>query len=80
MNDFEKFLKEVYKRDIKIMMDMVLNYIFIEYKWFKEFKKSKDNLYCDYYFWKDVKFDGFVFNNWIFRFSGIVWKYDEIIN
>lgn len=80
MNDFEKLLKEAHKRDIKIMMDMVLNHTSTEHKWFKESKKSKDNPYRDYYFWKDAKPDGSVPNNWISRFSGTAWKYDETTN
>ena len=80
MSDFEKLLKEAHKRDIKIMMDMVLNHTSTEHKWFKESKKSKDNPYRDYYFWKDAKPDGSVPNNWISRFSGTAWKYDETTN
>ncbi|EQE59948.1 trehalose-6-phosphate hydrolase [Clostridioides difficile CD45] len=80
MNDFEKLLKEAHKRDIKIMMDMVLNHTSTEHKWFKESKKSKDNPYRDYYFWKDAKPDASVPNNWISRFSGTAWKYDETTN
>ncbi len=76
MEDFEKLLHECHKRDIKIMMDLVVNHTSDEHAWFIESKKSKDNKYRDYYIWKDGN-DKELPNNWNSVFSGPAWKYDE---
>ncbi|MGG5372965.1 alpha,alpha-phosphotrehalase [Enterococcus sp. AZ196] len=77
MEDFDRLIQVAKKRNIYLMMDMVLNHTSIEHKWFKESRKSKDNPYRDYYFWKDLKPDGSAPNNWTSRFGGSAWKYDE---
>lgn len=74
MDDFEKLLSEAHKRDIKIIMDMVLNHTSNEISWFKEALKSKDNPYHNYYIWRDPV-DGHEPNNWVSKFSGSAWKY-----
>lgn len=80
MEDFEELLSEAHNRNIKIMLDMVLNHTSTEHEWFKKARENKDNKYRDYYFWKDVKKYGSVPNNWISRFSGPAWKLDEKTN
>ena len=76
MEDFDKLLKEAHKRDIKILMDLVVNHTSDEHKWFIESRKSKDNKYRDYYIWKDPR-DGKAPNNWGGAFAGSAWEYDE---
>lgn len=71
MNDFELFISEAHRRGIKVIADMVLNHTSTEHRWFKESKKSKDNLCRDYYIWKDEP------NNYESFFSGSAWEYDE---
>lgn len=34
MEDFDCLIIEVYKWDFKIIMDIVVNYMLIEYEWF----------------------------------------------
>lgn len=80
MEDFEELLSEAHNRNIKIMLDMVLNHTSTEHEWFKKARENKDNKYRNYYFWKDAKEDGSVPNNWISRFSGPAWKLDEKTN
>ncbi|TGD23563.1 alpha,alpha-phosphotrehalase [Companilactobacillus suantsaicola] len=74
MADFEHLLKEAHKRDIKIIMDMVLNHTSDQNPWFKEALKSKNNPYHDFYIWRDP-LDGHEPNNWVSKFSGSAWKY-----
>lgn len=69
--DMYRLIDEAHKRNIKIVMDLVANHTSDEHKWFEESKKSKDNPYRDYYFWRDEK------NNWGSYFSGTAWEYDE---
>lgn len=74
--DMYELIEEAHKRDIKILMDLVVNHTSDEHKWFVESKKSKDNPYRNYYIWKDPK-DGKEPNNYGSYFSGSAWEYDE---
>ena len=53
MEDMEALITEAGKRNISIIMDLVLNHSSEEHFWFKEALKSKDNPYHDYYIWRD---------------------------
>jgi oligo-1,6-glucosidase len=77
MADWENLLAEMHKRGIKLIMDLVVNHSSDEHAWFIESRKSKDNPYRDYYFWRAGK-DGKEPNNWESVFSGSAWEYDEI--
>ncbi len=73
---FKKVLDEAHKRDMKVIMDLVVNHTSSEHYWFKESMKSKDNPYHDYYIWKDGK-NGGPPNNWSSLFEGGAWEYNE---
>ncbi len=79
LEDWEKLLDELHKRNIKLIMDLVVNHSSFEHKWFLESKKSKDNKYRDYYIWKEGN-NGNPPNNWESFFSGSVWELDENTN
>ena len=53
MEDMETLIAEAKKRNISIIMDLVLNHSSEEHFWFKEALKSRDNPYHDYYIWRD---------------------------
>lgn len=74
---FNVLLKETHKRGLKLVMDVVANHSSDEHYWFEESKKSKDNPYRDYYYWKPPSKEGQEPNNWQSFFSGPAWKYDE---
>lgn len=74
MDDFDELLKEAEKRDIKIVMDLVVNHTSTVHKWFKEAIKEEENKYRDYYFIKKGKPNGKMPNNWQSVFSGCAWK------
>lgn len=76
MTDFENLINEMHKRDIKLIMDLVVNHSSDEHFWFKESKKSKDNYYRDFYYWRDSKM-GREPNDWQSFFSGSAWEYDN---
>lgn len=79
MEDMDNLLKEANEREIKILMDLVVNHTSDEHKWFIEAKKSKDNEYRDYYIWRDAV-DGHEPNDLGSTFSGSAWQYDETTN
>lgn len=76
MEDMDKLLSEAKNRNIKIVMDLVVNHTSDEHKWFIEAKKSKDNEYRDYYIWRDPV-NGKEPNDLGSCFSGSAWQYDE---
>ncbi|HFI0450183.1 TPA: alpha-glucosidase [Streptococcus suis] len=77
MEDMERLIAEADKRDIKIVMDLVLNHTSDEHEWFIQAKKGKDNPYRDYYIWADPAADGGVPNGLRSTFSGPAWTLDE---
>ena len=77
MADFDELLKKAHEKGIKIVMDLVVNHTSDEHPWFLESKRSKDNEYRDYYFWREGKADGTPPNNWGSCFGGSAWEYDE---
>ncbi|SFJ47017.1 oligo-1,6-glucosidase [Halobacillus dabanensis] len=77
MDDLERLLEEAHKRDLKLVMDLVVNHTSDEHPWFVESAKSKDNPYRDYYIWKEGKNQEEPPTNWNSVFGGSVWEYDE---
>ena len=74
MKDFDKLLKEAHKRDIKLIMDLVINHSSDEHKWFKSSVSDPDSPYKDYYIWRDGD-ENTPPNNWDSIFSGSAWNY-----
>lgn len=75
LEDFETLISEAHKRDLKVMLDIVINHTSTEHRWFKEAISSKDNPYRDYYYFKPSQ-DGPP-TNWESKFGGNAWQYDE---
>ncbi|OHP65269.1 alpha,alpha-phosphotrehalase [Staphylococcus sp. HMSC062A01] len=75
LEDLETLISEAHKRDLKVMLDIVINHTSTEHQWFKEAISSKDNLYRDYYYFKPSQ-DGPP-TNWESKFGGNAWQYDE---
>lgn len=76
MEDMEELIAEGKKRNIKFIMDLVVNHTSDEHPWFIEAKKSKENPYRDYYIWRDPV-DGKEPNDLQSIFSGSAWELDE---
>ncbi|MFX0560208.1 alpha-glucosidase [Tepidibacillus infernus] len=76
MEDWEQLLDGLHSREMKLIMDLVVNHTSDEHPWFIESRSSKDNPYRDYYIWRSGK-NGKEPNNWESAFSGSAWQYDE---
>lgn len=74
LEDMDELIAEAGKRNIKIIMDLVLNHSSDEHKWFIEARKSKDNPYHDYYVWRDGE-EGVYPNELRSTFSGPAWEW-----
>ncbi|WP_404432660.1 alpha-glucosidase [Sutcliffiella horikoshii] len=77
MEDWEELLQQVHMRDMKLIMDLVVNHTSDEHEWFVQAKTSRENPYRDYYMWRDPKEDGKEPNNWASNFGGPAWEYNE---
>ncbi|MCC3754709.1 glycoside hydrolase family 13 protein [Staphylococcus capitis] len=80
MEDFDRLLKEVHHKGMRLILDLVVNHTSDEHPWFIESKSSKDNPKREWYIWKDPKEDGSEPNNWESIFNGSTWEYDELTN
>jgi len=88
MEDWENLLEGLHDRDIKLIMDLVVNHTSDEHEWFVN-SRDPDSEYHDYYIWKHGRTDieGFTGhhgpedeappNEWESFFGGPAWAYDE---
>lgn len=72
---FDRLLKAMHTRDLKLIMDLVVNHSSDEHQWFEQAKQSKDNPYHDYYIWKEGT-PSTIPNNWQSVFNGSVWEWN----
>jgi len=79
INDMKNLLRETHKRDMKLIMDLVVNHTSDEHPWFIESRSSLDNPYRDFYIWRKGK-NGSPPNNWGSVFGGSAWEYDKTID
>ncbi|MBO6113174.1 MAG: alpha-glucosidase [Lachnospiraceae bacterium] len=73
MEDMDRLLKEAHKRDIRILMDLVVNHCSDEHEWFKKACEDPDGRYGKFFYIRDVK-DGKLPTNWRSYFGGPVWE------
>lgn len=74
IEDMDELITEAKKRNICILMDLVLNHTSDEHRWFLEAKKGKDNPYHDYYVWRDGV-EGTPPNDMRACFGGSAWEW-----
>jgi len=74
--DFDRLAAESKKRNIRIIMDFVINHTSDQHKWFLRSKSSKISYYRDWYVWRDGHGQNQPPNNWLSTFGGSAWKFD----
>ena len=77
MQDFDAFLKELHKRDMKLIMDYVPNHTSNKHQWFINCVEHNISDYCDRYVWRAPGNDSGPPNNWLSVFNGSAWTYVE---
>ncbi|BDM83303.1 glycoside hydrolase family 13 protein [Acaryochloris marina] len=77
LEDFDLLLREAHQRNIKVVMDLVVNHTSDKHPWFVESRSSKDNPKSDWYLWQDPSTKDNVPNNWLSYFGGSGWTYSE---
>jgi alpha-glucosidase len=76
--DFDRLVAEAKKRNIKVILDFVVNHTSDKHRWFIESAKSKSSPYRDYYIWRDGKSGGQPPNNWTSIFGGPSWTFSPV--
>lgn len=74
LEDMEELIEEAGKRNIRIIMDLVLNHSSDEHRWFQEARKGRENPYHDYYIWRDGA-EGVLPNDMKAAFGGPAWEW-----
>jgi alpha-glucosidase len=82
MADFDKLVAEARKRNIRVIMDYVINHTSDQHPWFKASRSSRTNPKRDWYVWHDGKGEtatdqGEPPNNWQSWFGHSAWQWDE---
>ena len=72
MEDFDELLAETKKRDMHILMDLVVNHCSDQHEWFQKACKDPDGEYGKYFYFMDGN-DGNPQNNWRAEFGGSCW-------
>jgi alpha-glucosidase len=87
LKDFDNLLADAKKRNIRIILDMVLNHTSDQHQWFIDAASSRTNPKHDWYMWSDGKpgtgpnarqgLSGSVVpsNNWVSLFGGSAWEW-----
>jgi alpha-glucosidase len=78
--DFDRLASEAKKRNIRIILDFVVNHTSDQHKWFLDSKSSRTSAKRDWYIWRDGKGPGKPPNNWVSAFGGSAWKFDPMTN
>ncbi|WP_127022834.1 glycoside hydrolase family 13 protein [Flagellimonas beolgyonensis] len=80
MADFDSLLAGMHQRDIKLVMDIVVNHSSDQHEWFKQSRSSRDNPYRDYYHWWPAEKGKPPYRYSLFDAKGDAWQYDSLTN
>lgn len=72
--DFDELLKELHRREMYLLMDLVVNHCSDEHEWFKKAVDDPDGPYGKYFYIVDRPKDGSLPTNWRSSFGGPVWE------
>jgi len=76
MADFDQLVAEGKKRDIRVILDFVVNHTSDQHKWFIDSRSSRTSAHRDWYIWRDGKGPGEPPNNWLSTFGTAAWTLD----
>lgn len=76
MGDFDRLLDEIHARNMKLILDLVVNHTSDEHAWFQEGRKSRENPYYSFYHWWPAEKGTPPFRASIFDAEGDAWEYN----
>ncbi len=80
MADFDTLLGEMHRRNIKLVMDLVVNHSSDEHAWFRQSRSSRSNPYRNYYHWWNAE-RGKPTPRWsFFDVNSDAWRFDSLTN
>ena len=74
--DFDRLVEEAKKRNIRVVLDFVLNHTSDQHPWFIDSRSSRTSAHRDWYIWRDGKGPNQPPNNWQSTFGTSAWTYD----
>ena len=74
--DMDRLITEAKKRDIRIIMDLVINHTSDRHEWFQK-SRRREEPYTDFYIWRKGE-KGKKPTNWGSFFGEDCWEYDEV--
>ena len=80
MKDFDRLVAEGKKRNVRVILDFVVNHTSDQHRWFQDSKSSKTSEHRDWFIWRDGKAPGQPPNNWLSTFGLSAWKLDPKTN
>lgn len=78
MEDFDALLKGLHERNIKLVMDVVVNHSSDEHEWFKQSRSSRTSPYRNYYHWWNADRGKPAPRYSLFDVNHDAWKYDSL--
>lgn len=78
MEDFDALLKGMHQRNIKLVMDLVVNHSSDEHEWFKQSRSSRSNPYRNYYHWWNADRGKPAPRYSLFDVNHDAWRYDSL--
>ena len=73
MEDMDRLIAEAKKRDMYILMDLVVNHCSDEHEWFQKACEDPDGKYGNFFYLRDKK-EGELPTNWRSYFGGSAWE------
>ena len=80
MKDFDRLVADGTKRNVRVILDFVVNHTSDQHKWFQDSRSSKTSEHRDWFIWRDGKGPGQPPNNWLSTFGLSAWKLDPKTN
>jgi alpha-glucosidase len=77
LEDFDRLLGQLHRRGIRLILDFVPNHTSDRHPWFGESRSFRTSAKRDWYVWADPSPNGGPPNNWLSRFGGSAWQWDE---
>jgi oligo-1,6-glucosidase len=79
--DVDALIAACHERNMKLVIDLVVNHTSDQHPWFKESRKSETSSKRDWYIWRPPKYTAegqrLPPTNWRSYFAGSTWTYDE---